>query len=98
MNARTMPIAKRSIVSRLLTAAVLLAPFQLAHAYVGPGLGLGTIMLILGFLGSILLAVFSIFWYPIKRMMKKRKGAAEAEVEQVQEDAAAAAEQEAANP
>ena len=48
-----------------------------AHAYVGPGLGLGTVMVILGFLGSLLLAVFGIFWYPIKRALNKRKAASQ---------------------
>ncbi len=40
-------------------------------AYVGPTLGLGTIGVILGIIGSALLAVFAIFWYPIKRLYKK---------------------------
>jgi hypothetical protein len=38
-----------------------------AFSYVGPGLGAGTIGVILGLLGSILLASFAFFWYPIKR-------------------------------
>ncbi|WP_299681660.1 hypothetical protein [uncultured Roseobacter sp.] len=65
---------------RLLTLAALvtLALPHAAHAYVGPGLGLGAIAVILGIIGSILLAVFAVLWYPIKRMMKKRKAAAEA--------------------
>ena len=45
-----------------------------AFAYIGPGLGAGTVGVILGVLGSILIAIFAIFWYPIKRMLKKRKG------------------------
>ena len=63
----------------LLVATVMLAPFDSAQAYVGPGLGVGTIMVILGFLGSILLAVFGIFWYPIKRVLKKRKAVSQDE-------------------
>jgi hypothetical protein len=43
-----------------------------AQAYVGPGLGAGTIGVILGLLASILLAIFAIFWYPIKRLIKKK--------------------------
>lgn len=42
-----------------------------ALAYVGPGLGAGTIGVILGFLASILLAVFAIFWYPLKRLFRR---------------------------
>ena len=58
------------------TAAVIgvAAPFLLmlpthAFAYVGPGLGAGTLGVILGLLGSIILALFAFFWYPIKRML-----------------------------
>ena len=43
------------------------------HAYVGPGLGAGAIGMILGVIASIGLAVFAIFWYPIKRLLKKRR-------------------------
>jgi len=42
-------------------------------AYIGPGLGAGTIGVILGVLGSIVLALFAIFWYPIKRLLRKNK-------------------------
>ncbi len=42
-----------------------------AHAYIGPGLGLGTIGAILGVLLSVLLAIFAIFWYPIKKLFKR---------------------------
>jgi len=38
-------------------------------AYIGPGLGGGVIAVILGFIASIFLAIFAIFWYPIKRML-----------------------------
>ena len=56
----------------LLVLAFLLAlPVSSAHAYVGPGLGLGAIAVVLGLVGSALLAIFTIFWYPIKRFFKK---------------------------
>lgn len=42
-----------------------------AFAYVGPGLGAGTIGVVIGFLVSILLAVFALFWYPLKRLFKR---------------------------
>lgn len=43
-----------------------------AHAYVGPGLGVGVIAVIFGIVGSILLAIVSVLWYPIKRMIGKK--------------------------
>lgn len=44
-----------------------------AYAYVGPGLGAGTIGVILGIIGSIFIALFAIIWYPLKRLFKKRR-------------------------
>lgn len=47
-----------------------------AWAYIGPGLGAGTVSVILGFVVSILLALFAILWYPLKRLLKSlKKGA-----------------------
>lgn len=61
-------------VSAFLVLAVLLAPTP-AYAYIGPGLGAGAIAVALAVLGSILLAMFGIIYYPIKRTIKKlRKG------------------------
>lgn len=44
-----------------------------AQAYVGPGLGAGTIGVVLGILGAIFVALFGILYYPVKRRLKKRK-------------------------
>jgi len=41
-----------------------------AEAYIGPGLGLGTIGVIIGVLVSSLLILFSIVWLPLKRLIK----------------------------
>ncbi len=41
------------------------------YAYIGPGLGAGTIAVIFGFIMSIFLAVFAVFWYPVKRLLIK---------------------------
>mgnify|MGYP001306387828 CR=1 FL=1 len=42
-------------------------------AYIGPGMSGGIIATIIGIIGSILLAVFGILYYPIKRFFKNRK-------------------------
>ena len=47
-----------------------------ANAYMGPGLGLGLISVALGFVGSIALGFFAILWYPVKRFLRRRRGAA----------------------
>jgi len=44
-----------------------------AYAYIGPGMGGGVIAAVLGVVGAILLALFGILYYPIKRMLKNRK-------------------------
>lgn len=49
-----------------------------AHAYVGPGLGLGALGAVLAVVVSVFVGLAAIVWYPIKRRMKKRKAAADA--------------------
>ena len=44
-----------------------------AYAYIGPGMGGGVFAAVLGVIGAILLALFGILYYPIKRMLKNRK-------------------------
>ncbi len=44
-----------------------------AFAYIGPGLAAGTIAIALGIFGSIFLALFATIYYPIKRMMRRKK-------------------------
>ena len=44
-----------------------------ASAYIGPGMGGGVIAAVLGVVGAILLALFGILYYPIKRALKNRK-------------------------
>ena len=53
----------------------LLAALQatIAQAYIGPGAGAGTIAIVLGILSSIFLAIVGVLWYPIKRLIKRRK-------------------------
>ena len=41
-------------------------------AYIGPGMGGGVIAAVLGVVGAILLALFGILYYPIKRMLKNK--------------------------
>ena len=50
----------------------LLAP-GISHAYLGPGIGAGTLGVIVGFFVAIFLAIVALFWYPIKRLFKKKK-------------------------
>lgn len=42
-------------------------------AYIGPGVGGGVIAAIIGFFAAILLGLWGILYYPIKRALKNRK-------------------------
>ena len=42
-------------------------------AYIGPGTGGGVIAAIIGFFAAILLGLWGILYYPIKRALKNRK-------------------------
>ena len=44
-----------------------------SYAYIGPGMGGGFIAAIVGFFAAILLALWGILYYPIKRALKNRK-------------------------
>ena len=57
-----------------------------AVAYVGPGLGAGTIGVIAGLVGSIFLALFAFFWYPIKRVLFSKKQDEEDDKDEEQEE------------
>ena len=45
---------------------------DISFAYVGPGLGLGSLLVVFGVIGSLILDVISLFYIPIKRFLKKK--------------------------
>ena len=55
----------------LLAALLVLIIPAPAWAYMGPGLGMGAVMTSLGVIGAILLGLFSILWYPAKRLIRR---------------------------
>ena len=69
----------RVIVSSLVSIFGLISS---AHAYIGPGLGLGTVGILIGILGSIILALIAVLWYPFKRVLKKIKKTKDLESEE----------------
>ena len=44
-----------------------------SFAYLGPGVGGGVIAATLGIIVAIVAALFGLIWFPIKRLLKKRK-------------------------
>ena len=44
-----------------------------SFAYIGPGVGIGAIAATLGVIVAIFAALFGLIWFPVKRLLKKRK-------------------------
>ena len=42
-------------------------------AYLGPGLGAGALLVVVGVAALLVLTVITFFWFPLKRFLKKRK-------------------------
>ncbi|MCP3872179.1 MAG: hypothetical protein GY699_03360 [Desulfobacteraceae bacterium] len=59
----------------LLLVSLLLLLFSPSNAmaYIGPGMGLSAIGTVVAFTGAILLAIVGFVWYPLKRLLAKRK-------------------------
>jgi hypothetical protein len=57
----------------LATGSLAAATPGLAAAYIGPGAGLSAIGTILALIGALLLGIVGFVWYPIKRLLAKRK-------------------------
>lgn len=51
--------------------SILLANPLEASAYIGPGMGLGAIGVVVGIFFALVLALVSIIWYPIKHLWKR---------------------------
>ena len=60
--------------SRLALCSVVLAlgPALPAHAYIGPGAGVGAIAVTVAFLVGVVLLLAGLVWYPLKRVLKNR--------------------------
>ena len=50
-----------------------------AMAYIGPGAGLSAIGAFIALVAGIILAIFGFLWYPIKRLLRKKKPTEETE-------------------
>ena len=61
----------------LLPALLLIAAATPAAAYIGPGAGLGAIGTVIAVIGAVLLMIVGFVWYPVKRLLKRRKAPVE---------------------
>jgi hypothetical protein len=55
---------------------ILVVPLPVA-AYVGPGAGLSALGSLLALLAAVVVAIFGFLWYPIKRLLRKRRALAD---------------------
>lgn len=46
------------------------------HAYIGPGAGISVLGSLLGILATILVAIGAIIFWPLRKLMRRRKAAA----------------------
>jgi hypothetical protein len=60
-----------SAVAAVSAAALLFAPA--ANAYIGPGAGLTAIGTVIALIGGLVLGVIGFIWYPIKRLLRRRR-------------------------
>lgn len=71
-----------TVYMRLLFIVASLIVFPVcAHAYVGPGAGLGAIAVAISVVLGVALLLVGFLWYPIKRMLRSRKASVDSIVE-----------------
>ena len=72
---------KSELIKRISLVAILAVPALLqpitAMAYVGPGAGLSIVGSLLAFFAAIIVGIFGFLWFPIRRVLRKRKQARE---------------------
>lgn len=60
------------MVKNLVALFVIFIPTS-CFAYIGPGMAGGVVATILGFIAALLIAIFAVVYYPIKRAIKNRR-------------------------
>ena len=65
---------------RIIVLLLLTLSASLAAAYIGPGAGISVLGSLLGILATIFVAIGVILFWPIKKLMKRRKAKKETEV------------------
>lgn len=64
---------------KLLVILIFLVTSTTAVAYIGPGAGISVLGSLLGILGTIVVAIGAILFWPIRKMLKRRKAASSGE-------------------
>lgn len=45
-----------------------------AVAYIGPGMGAGVIAGVIGFMAAVIIGLWAVLYYPIKRAIRRKRG------------------------
>jgi hypothetical protein len=62
---------------KIITIVLLSLATSPLHAYIGPGAGISVLGSLLGILATILVAIGAIIFWPVRKLMKRRKAAAQ---------------------
>lgn len=57
----------------LLISIIFIAIANNSYAYIGPGVGMGFIITIISILFGLLVIIFGLVWFPIKRYLDRKK-------------------------
>jgi len=68
-------IAVRTLLTLAVAAVLIGLQAGVAQAYIGPGVATGALAAVVGVIGSIFLVLFAVIYYPVKRLLKRRKAA-----------------------
>ena len=68
----SLPVYISTLCKFYLVISLLCLSSSPAHAYIGPGLSVGGIIVILFVILSLALAFYAIVWFPIKRRLKAK--------------------------
>jgi len=66
----TSPHGKMKLLCGVAVCALLLLAPGVAHAYIGPGVGISAVGTLFALAGAIVFAIVGFVWYPIRRMIR----------------------------
>ena len=64
---------KITSMKKILLISILILIENTAFAYIGPGMTGGVFAATMGIIVAIFAALFGLIWFPVKRLLKKRK-------------------------
>ena len=56
---------------------MIISLIRISFGYIGPGVGLSALGVLLAVIGGVAATIFGLLWYPIKRFLSKKKDSQE---------------------